>query len=166
MALSNAFNLFSDFRRVLAKTQFFYIFSTSPLKKLKKKAYMTACLSAFFLSFSYLLLQLLTFYWSCLRSPVQEFPRKLQQKGKFLPRSQGKISSDFSILTISKHFRVYFALKWLNHSDMGIVGKNFSYRMQNMSISDASSVGQKCSLSKHHLRMRFLCLCFRKPLFS
>ena len=30
-------------------------------------------------------------------------------------------------------------------------------------ISDGN-FGQKCS--QHHLRMRFLCLCFRKPLFS
>lgn len=165
MALSNAFNLFSDFRRVLAKTQFFYIFSTSPLKKLKGMCYMTACLSAFF-SLLFLSFAAAVNLLSVL-PPVSSsgILRKLQRKGKFLPRSQGKISSDFSIVTISKHFRVYFALKWLNHSDMGIVGKNFSYRLQNMSISDAN-FGQKCSLSQHHLRMRFLCLCFRKPLFS
>ena len=86
-----------------------------------------------FSPFLIFLLQLLTFYWSCLQPPVQEFPRKLQRKGKFLPRSQGKFSTDFSLLTSSKHFRVYFALKWPNNSDLGIVGKNFSYRMQNIS---------------------------------
>lgn len=88
-----------------------------------------------FSPFLIFLLQLLTFYWSCPR--FRNSRESITGKGNSYHGVEGNFPLSF-LSQISKHFRVHFALKWTSHSDLDITGKNFSYRVQNLSISDAN----------------------------
>ena len=92
------------------------------------RLFISFCLS--FFSFSYLLLQWLTFYWACF--PFKNFQESIIKTGYFCHRVSSRSASQKilseSFTQISEHFHTYFKLHWAGYSDLGITWKIFSSR--------------------------------------
>ena len=81
----------------------------------------------FFFGFPFFLCFFLSFYWACFQ--FKNFWESIIDTGYFyygvVKCSRRKFCCEF-FTQISEHFRVYLGLHWADHSDVVIIGKQFS----------------------------------------